>query len=152
MQRGISIANRIGNQAMPLIEDDDPSLPDPTRLSFRERLRSGRVVPIVSNRAIFDRMLGGYEPFLTGFARYVKFPLSLEQPDSLVTVVKFHKHRPREKPRKHETRAFAASAAPSTCPCYPRRKGPASCTKMRGRCCAHSTTTPPAGDRSFSLT
>ena len=67
---------------MPLIEDDDTQPLDTDRLTFRERLRTGRVVPIVSNRAIFNRMLGGYTPFLTNYARYVKYPLSLTQPDS----------------------------------------------------------------------
>ncbi len=83
---------------MPLIQDDDTSTLDTGRLTFRERLRTGRVVPIVSNRATFDRMLGGYAPFLAGYARYVKFPSPLGQPDSLTTLVKYHKHRPRDKP------------------------------------------------------
>ena len=78
---------------MPLIFDDDNQALDTGRLTFRERLRTGRVVPIVSNRAIFDRMLGGYEPFLDSYARYVKYPLSLGRPTSLVTLVKYNKHR-----------------------------------------------------------
>ena len=48
---------------MPLIEDDDSPALDTGRLTFRERLRTGRAVPIVSNRAIYDRLLGGCEPF-----------------------------------------------------------------------------------------
>ena len=91
---------------MPLIEDDDPAQLDLGQQSFRNRLLAGRVVPIVSSRAIFDRMLGGYEPFLAGYARYVKFPLSLDQPDSLVAVVKYHKHRPREKPLSDQAIKF----------------------------------------------
>jgi hypothetical protein len=91
---------------MPLIEDDDTQTLDTGRLTFRERLRTGRVVPIVSNRAIFNRMLGGYTPFLTNYARYVKYPLSLTQPDSLVTVVKYHKHRPRAKPLTDQALKF----------------------------------------------
>ncbi|MCB0207201.1 MAG: hypothetical protein KDH89_20465, partial [Anaerolineae bacterium] len=83
---------------MPLIFDDGDQVLDTGRLTFRERLRTGRVVPIVSNRAIFDRMLGGYEPFLDSYARYVKYPETLDKPRGLVTVVKYHKHRPREKP------------------------------------------------------
>lgn len=81
---------------MPLIVDDASPL-DTGWLTFRDRLRTGRAVLIVSNRAIFDRMLGGYESFLASFARYVKYPLPLGQPDSLTTLVKYHKHRPREK-------------------------------------------------------
>ena len=53
---------------MPLIVDDDGPVLDSTRLSFRERLRSGRVVPIVSDEAVFNRMMGGYQPFLASYA------------------------------------------------------------------------------------
>lgn len=81
---------------MPLIRDDDASPLDAGRLTFRERLRTGRAVPIISNRAIHNRMLGGYEPFLAAYARYVRYPLS--PPHNLTTLVKYHKHRPREKP------------------------------------------------------
>jgi hypothetical protein len=88
-------ASKEGKRTMPLI--DDPSLLDTSRLTFRERLRTGRVVPVVSNRAIFDRMLGGYAPFLVSYARYVKCPLVLGQPNSLTVLVKYHKHRPRDK-------------------------------------------------------
>ena len=82
---------------MPLIQDEDSSQTNLGQLTFRERLRTGRVVPIVSNRAIFDRMLGGYESFLASYARYVKYPFG-QTADSLVSVVKYHKHRPRENP------------------------------------------------------
>ncbi len=83
---------------MPLIEDDDPAILDAGRLTFRERLLAGRVAPIVSNRAIFDRMLGGYGPFLAGYARYVRYPRPLSQSESLTPLVKYHKHRPRPRP------------------------------------------------------
>ena len=91
---------------MPLIIDDDSPALDTGRLTFRERLRTGRAVPIVSNRAIYDRLLGGYEPFLASYARYVRYPLPLGQPDSLVTLVKYHKHRPREKPLTDQALKF----------------------------------------------
>ncbi len=81
---------------MPLIRDDDASPLDAGRLTFRERLRTGRAVPIISNRAIHNRMLGGYEPFLAGFARYVRYPLG--QANDLTTLVKYYKHRPGDKP------------------------------------------------------
>ena len=89
---------------MPLIEDDDNPALDTGRLTFRERLRTGRVVPIVSNRAIYDRMLGGYAPFLASYARYVKYPLG--QTNSLVDLVKYHKYRPREKPLTDQALKF----------------------------------------------
>jgi hypothetical protein len=81
---------------MPLIRDDASTDTNLGELTFRERLRTGRVVPIVSNRAIFDHMLGGYEAFLASYARYVKYPFG--KPDHLVSLVKYHKHRPRKKP------------------------------------------------------
>ena len=91
---------------MPLIVNDDSTTLDTSRLTFRERLRTGRAVPIVSNRAIYDRMLGGYAPFLASYARYVKYPLHLGQLNSLVTLVKYHKHRPREKPLTDQALKF----------------------------------------------
>jgi hypothetical protein len=81
---------------MPLIEDDSGPVLDTTQLSFRERLRTGRVVPIVSDEAVFDLMVGGYAPFLTSYAEYVDYPG--DTADGLVSVVKFHKHRPRPEP------------------------------------------------------
>jgi hypothetical protein len=83
---------------MPLIVDDEISDLDTNRLTFRERLRTGRVVPIVSNRAIYERMLDGYATFLANYARYIKYPQQLGKIDSLVSLVKYQKHRPREKP------------------------------------------------------
>ncbi len=80
---------------MPLIDDDDVLVADATVLSFRERVRNGRVVPIVSNEAIFDLALGGHATFVENYARYVKY--SLDAPANLVDLVKFHKHRPRAK-------------------------------------------------------
>ena len=91
---------------MPLIIDDDSPALDTGRLTFRERLRTGRAVPIVSNRAIYDRMLNGYEPFLASYARYVRYPLLLGRFNSLVDLVKFHKHRPREKPLTDQALKF----------------------------------------------
>lgn len=90
---------------MPLIVDDDSQSLDSGRLTFRERLRSGRAVPIVSNRAIHDRMLGGYESFLASYARYIKYPLA-QTADNLVDLVKYHKHRMREKPLSDQALKF----------------------------------------------
>lgn len=89
---------------MPLIVDDDAASLEANRLSFHERLLAGRAVPIISNRAIHNRMLGGYEPFLASYARHVKYPLS--QPHNLTTLVKYHKHRPREKPLTNQALKF----------------------------------------------
>ena len=80
---------------MPLIDDQDTQTADPIQLSFRERVRGGRVVPIVSDEVIFDLALGSHADFVQGFARYVKY--SLAAPASLVGLIKFHKFRPRPK-------------------------------------------------------
>ncbi len=89
---------------MPLIVDDDGPVLDSPRLSFRERLRSGRVVPIVSDEAVFNRMMGGYQPFLASYARYVKF--NRGESYSLVGLAKYHKYRPREKPLNDQALKF----------------------------------------------
>ena len=90
---------------MPLIIDDEAPALDTGRLTFRERLRTGLAVPVVSSRAIYDRMLGGYEPFLAGYARYVKYQLE-QTANSLVDLVKHHKHRPRAKPLTDQALKF----------------------------------------------
>ena len=77
---------------MPLIEDDDPAQLDLGQQSFRNRLLAGRVVPIISDPAIFDLVLGGFQAFVARYTRYVKYP-DEGQPD-LVTLVKYHKHVP----------------------------------------------------------
>ena len=89
---------------MPLIEDDSSPILDTTHLSFQERLRTGRVVPIISDEAVFELMLGGYASFLASYADYVDYPGAAA--DSLVSVVKFHKHRPRPEPMDDEALKF----------------------------------------------
>jgi hypothetical protein len=89
---------------MPLIEDDSPAT-DPTQLSFRDRLlREGRVVPIVSDEAIFDQVMGGYRDFVDSYARYIKGPEYSQ--GSLVGLVKHYKHRPRDKPLNDQALKF----------------------------------------------
>lgn len=105
-----------------ILDDDELQISDPNQKVFRDRLLAGRVVPIISDRAIFDHMLGGYVLFLNRYAEhigypkemrqpcgyryeesvtgdwgYVPYPAKSRQPDSLVAMVKYHKHRPRKK-------------------------------------------------------
>jgi hypothetical protein len=82
---------------VPLIIDEESPLVVNDSLAFRERLRTGRIVPVVSNRAIFDQMLGGYDPFLASYSNYVDYPKKLSQPNSLTIPVKYYKHKPRKK-------------------------------------------------------
>lgn len=89
---------------MPLILDDEQMVVESARLSFRDRLRSGRVTPIVSDDVIFDLMLGGYQPFLIRYAEYVKY--GLQQPVGLVNLIKYQKHRRREKPLTDQALKF----------------------------------------------
>jgi hypothetical protein len=83
---------------VPLILDEQSPVVVNDSLAFRERLRTGRIVPVVSNRAIFDQMLGGYDPFLASYSKYVDYPDKLAQPNSLTIPVKYQKHKPRQKP------------------------------------------------------
>ena len=89
---------------MPLILDDEQLAVDSARLSFRDRLRAGRVTPIVSDDAVFDLMLGGYQPFLARYAQYVKY--KLPEAAGLVSLIKYQKHRRREKPLTDQALKF----------------------------------------------
>ncbi len=89
---------------MPLIVDTEAQSGYPGRLTWRERLRSGRVVPIISDEALFDLVLGGHQSFLASYARYVNYPFGDE--DKLVSLVKYHKHRSREAPLNDQTLKF----------------------------------------------
>lgn len=89
---------------MPLIEDDGNQVGDAGQLSFRSRLAAGRVVPIVSDLTIFDLVLGGYQAFVGGYARYTKNPTGVT--GGLVSLVKQHKFRPREEPLTDQALKF----------------------------------------------
>ncbi len=90
---------------MPLIQEDGSPVKDLGALNFRDRLlREGRVVPIVSDEAIFDQVMGGYRKFLDGYAGYVKRPECAEL--SLVSLAKYYKHRPRDKPLTDQALKF----------------------------------------------
>jgi hypothetical protein len=91
---------------VPLFIDDETPVVVNDSLAFRERLRSGRIVPVISNRAIFDQMLGGYDPFLASYSRYVGYPDKLAQPTSLTVPVKYYKHKPRDKPLTNQQLKF----------------------------------------------
>ncbi len=61
-------------------------------------------MPIVSDEAIFDQVMGGYRGFLDSYARYVKGPESSQ--GSLVSLAKYYKHRPRDKPLTDQALKF----------------------------------------------
>lgn len=85
--------------------DQNMQVDDYDRLAFQNLLASGRVVPIISDQVIIDRLLGGYERFLARYATYVKMPEHFACRDSLVGLVKYHKHNP-EKPLKSQALKF----------------------------------------------
>jgi SIR2-like domain len=90
---------------MPLIEEDTGPVTDLGKFNFRDRLlREGRVVPILSDEAIFDQVLGGYGAFVDSYARYVKGPECAQ--GSLVSLIKYYKHRPRDKPMTDQALKF----------------------------------------------
>lgn len=80
---------------MPLLQDDSQA-PDLGQLSFRDRLRAGRVVPIISDEAIIDLVMGGYQNLVDSYAQHTK-SRQLAQV-GLVGLIKYYKYRPREKP------------------------------------------------------
>ncbi len=59
----------------------------PSATNFVDRIRAGRVVPMLSDDACFDLVLDGYGAFLAGYADYVGYPLA--DKENLVKVAKF---------------------------------------------------------------
>ena len=57
------------------------------QLSFVQRIRAGRVVPVVSDEALADLVLGGWQNLIQGYATYAEYPLP--DTDNLVKVAKY---------------------------------------------------------------
>lgn len=89
---------------MPLIENGSSPVIDPDQLGFRERVRSGRVVPILSDEITFDLSIDHHATFVAEFTRYVNY--RLKPSAQLVELVKFHKHQPRDKPLTDQALKF----------------------------------------------
>jgi hypothetical protein len=66
---------------------------NPLHLSFVERLKAGRVVPVISDEATVDLALGAgnRERLVQGYADYIGYPMP--DRDNLVKMTKFHKLR-----------------------------------------------------------
>ena len=60
---------------------------NPLKQSFVERVRTGNVVPILSNEMMADLVLAGRERFLDGYADYVAYPLP--ERNDLLRIAKF---------------------------------------------------------------
>jgi len=72
---------------MPIFKTVVGSTPNPLHLSFADRIRAGRVVPVVSDEALADLVLGGWQNLLEGYADYAEYPLP--DRDNLVKVAKY---------------------------------------------------------------
>lgn len=72
---------------MPIFKPGAAQAANPLQLSFAERLRTGRVVPVVSDEALADLVLGGWQGLVLGYADYAEYPLP--DRDNLVKVAKY---------------------------------------------------------------
>ena len=72
---------------MPIYNQTAGQAPNPLQLSFVERIRAGRVVPVVSDEALADLVLGGWQSLIQGYATYAGYPLP--DTENLVKVAKY---------------------------------------------------------------
>lgn len=84
---------------MPIIRPSAGAQPvNLLQLSFVERLKAGRVVPVISDEAMIDLVLaaGNRERLVQGYADYIRYPMP--DRDNLVKMTKYHKlHGGRER-------------------------------------------------------
>ncbi len=71
---------------MPIVKRDK-SGSNPLKQSFVERVRSGSVVPILSNEMMADLVLGGRHELVEGYADYVEYPM--EDRGDILQIAKF---------------------------------------------------------------
>ena len=57
------------------------------RRFFAERMDRGRIIAVISNEALLDLVLGGYEPLVAGYVDHITYPL--EDRDDLLKMAKF---------------------------------------------------------------
>ena len=72
---------------MPILKPGAATSAAPPPTNFIDRIRAGRVVPVISDEACFDLALRGYGAFLAQYAAYAGYPL-LDK-ENLVKVAKF---------------------------------------------------------------
>lgn len=73
---------------MPILKPGATTSITPPPTNFADRIRTGRVVPVISDEACFDLALHGYAPFLANYATYVEYPLT--DKENLVKMAKFY--------------------------------------------------------------
>lgn len=49
--------------------------PNPVMQNFVDRIRAGKVVPVISQEVLADLVLGGRQALITGYADYIQYPL-----------------------------------------------------------------------------
>lgn len=74
---------------MPIIDPSAKIQTNPRQLSFLERLKSGRVVPIISGAAIADLTIGGHAQLTNRLSAYLDY--RLPDKDRLVEIARFWK-------------------------------------------------------------
>ena len=74
---------------MPIIKQAGVQTGNPLQLSFVERLKAGRVLPILSDAAVADLTLGGQPRLVARLAEFMAYPLP--DKDRLVQIVRFYK-------------------------------------------------------------
>ncbi|MEM7132552.1 MAG: SIR2 family protein [Chloroflexota bacterium] len=60
---------------MPIIKKKNKDGTNPLRQSFVNRIRTGNVVPLISNEVMGDLVFGGYKELVEGYAEYIEYPL-----------------------------------------------------------------------------
>lgn len=73
---------------MPILNPGATTTIAPSANNFVDRIRTDRVVPIISDDACFDLVLRGYESFLADYAAIVNYPL--DDKENLVKVAKYY--------------------------------------------------------------
>ncbi len=73
---------------MPILKPGASLAIAPPPTNFIDRIRAGRVVPIISDEACFELALRGYQPFLAEYAAIANYPLA--DKENLVKVAKFY--------------------------------------------------------------
>lgn len=74
---------------MPILDTQGKGAVVAPPLSFIGRIKAGRVVPVISDEAMFDLVLGGYQAFMKSYADYCEYPMM--DKDNLVKMTKFYK-------------------------------------------------------------
>jgi hypothetical protein len=76
---------------MPILAKGGAAAASPQQLGFAERVRAGRVVPVLSDALIFDLVLGGHAAFVAGYADHSGYTGTRR--GDVVHLTKFYKHQ-----------------------------------------------------------